>query len=364
MTKKIAVGPFDEFGHFALETFPPHFALARMPLAEFDFVDTHQIIPSTLETTSLSFWHRRRLAHSCRILNLPAPTELLWRELAELRKYLHAPGNILEAEIFSLRYFGCKAALATWLSGPAAPAAAAIAHRGENYLLLRRPNPYTFPHAFSHAFSGSGFCYLGRVGVAPELRNELPNGRNRLWRAKCQAQVALSERLGRWRHANPELASCDDLLIFTQQREGQSPMLLEGCKTNVFLLFWNRQARRLHLHTPRCTSRHFLHSGTTRNWLCHNYKRVPGLELLQRDISLEDMLSADGLLLCNAAMGLRLVRELKLPTRVNAFYTANFTNLNGQLRHFNLGGQTMMDPFAAAFKILRQLLCLYWNTQF
>ena len=211
------------------------------------------------------------------------------------------------------------------------------AHWGQDWVLLQRQNPYCF--GLGQAADGLPlWASLRRVAldINPETACS-----THLWAAKCHWQVGLAQQLHSLQQ-QPAYAGCEDVLRFAQPlQSGSQPLLLEGRKSNVFLLRY--RGEQLRLYTPRSQRiGTALLCGTTRNWLCCNAPSLPAVEVIQKDLTLSDMLQADGLLICNAAMGLRLVRELWLPGRSPALHCYNL-------------------PLKLP---LRQLLAMYWTAKF
>ncbi len=328
---------------FALETLPLHYTGVPQKLkhSALSFLNTPAIFPAVFpKKSTLVFWHRRRLCYSCRLLGLPNPPVSLWETLDALRMQLPTSTQF----IYSLRYFGTAEIRKIWQDqnsmnlqqGPKSQVD--LVAKGKTWLLLRRKNLYNFDssNTTNHL---PVWASLKRVALAPlNLACHQPT----LWRVKCHWQVQLVEKL-RTLQQQTDYATCEDILRLCPEN-----FVLEGIKTNFFLL--KNQRQRWHLSTP-CNNNtaNPLLCGTTRNWLCHNATKLNlSLTLKQQNISIHNMVEADGLLVCNAAMGLRLVHELKL----FPCYSRSTNCYIHQYQYENLGSA------------IRQLLAMYWLAPF
>ncbi|MEM9423931.1 MAG: aminotransferase class IV [Spirochaetota bacterium] len=325
---------------FALETLPVHYTGVPQGLWQ-DAEDWAGASQKSRENhsskCSLRFWHRRRLSHSCRKLGFFPPS--LWPD-CELPPPKIFSGDISERFIYSIRYFDSeesKEAGKKELNGEPVD-------QGENWVLLRRKNLYCFELSPGDD-SLPPWAWVPRVGLSS--RSEA-GAYGPLWNAKCHWQSDLLKKL----HAlqgQSLYAGCEDILRWVWPFGCPAPLLLEGMKSNVFLFRYQQTALgdELHLYTPRVRKiGGNLLCGTTRNWLCYNGPRLPGVKVFRRDVTLSDMLCSDGLLICNAAMGLRWVRKLVFPPGMPCGIP---------------DGHSYSLPVRG---VLRRLFAMYWNAVF
>ncbi|WGK70075.1 aminotransferase class IV [Candidatus Haliotispira prima] len=406
---------------FALETLPQHY-LGLPAAIRNHFSAWQNLNRNAADSLTLALFHRRRLRHSCRLLGFSHPeseADILWRELETLRpRLLLRATDSTQFPIYSLRYFATAQNLATWRESQDHLPNSRMVAQGRHWLLLQRENPYSFTGELSRETLPS-WATLPRVGLFPALRpssgsipeaehprqeicgsHEVhkihkphwphsrfrPRSRSRSrphshWIAKCHRQVELAEQLSILKQEpNSVYRDCADLLCFGQhggsvqgsvQEPSPKPLLLEGMKSNVFLVQNDIQNNILCLYTPRLRRGLAFHSGTTRNWLCHNAKRIPFLRIVQTDLYLEDLLKADGLLICNAAMGLRLVSELVLPKTCHSWLSSQSKTKPETVQQKQPDCDSCNDydlvrqsykPAPETLLLLEQLLAVYWKT--
>ena len=339
-----------------METLPLHYAGVPQKLKKQVLSHSLSRVASSTQITSpiafLGPYHFQRFEHSCRILGFKT-SRSLWQELEILRSKLSVSADY---QIYSLRYFGSSNAREKWQENYKAniqenknhPTESKIVSEskmvywGEDWVLLERPNPYSFASSTLPFTWFPSWASLPRVAIESSFGSLFESEAEITVRmAKCYWHVERAKQLLILQQ-QPIYADCAEILHFTSDTP---PLLLEGMKSNVFLLKYNGD--KLYLYTPRFQIKTPFLCGTTRNWLCQNAAKLPLLRVIEQDITLNDLLQADGLLICNAAMGLRLIRELWLPNN-----------------NLDKNPATLHCYHTPAMLSLFQLFAMYWHAQF